>query len=97
MEREKVVKWLNRFSLIVFLIIVGIALYIMKNGIGLIDGLDFGPGSYYYTDIPNWKQIFLVEDSISFTAIHPIYYAGFFLGWGFLMWKVWNYLEVKMK
>lgn len=97
MEREKLVKWVNRIAMITFIAIIGIGIYIMKNGIGLIEGLDFGPGSYYYTDIPGWKQIFMVHESSSFTNIPTLVYFILFFGWGYAMWKMWGYLDSKIK
>ncbi|MDD7424481.1 MAG: hypothetical protein PUK31_05690 [Candidatus Methanomethylophilaceae archaeon] len=36
------------------LILIG---YVMANGIGLVDGLDFGAGAYYYADIPEFDKL----------------------------------------
>lgn len=58
---------------------------------GLIDGLDFGCGQYYYTDIPDWQRWFSVED---FRDGLPrwVYYAIFF-AWGWAMYRLWAWLD----
>ena len=37
------------------------ALYIMANGLGLQDSLDFGAGAYYYADIPEFDRTVLAD------------------------------------
>lgn len=54
---EKGIKILNRISITILLVIVVIAIFVMANGIGT-EGKDYGPGAYYYTDIPGWEEIF---------------------------------------
>ena len=34
-----------------------LALWIMARGVGLVEGLDFGAGAYYYADIPDFEII----------------------------------------
>ena len=95
MKRVQIVKVLNGIAIIIFLIIIGMAIYIMKNDIGLIEGLNFGPGSYYYSDIPGWEKYFFThtyEHSLS-----PLFIIGFFVGWGLLCWTAWVYLDRKFK
>lgn len=63
-RRETMVKWVNRICVTIFAAAVLISLYIMARGIGT-EGKDYGPGAYYYTDIPGWEEIFyphLVQD-----------------------------------
>lgn len=95
MKQMQVVKVLNIIALIVFILIIGCALYIMKNDIGLIDGLDFGPGSYYYSDIPGWEKYFFTHKYAQ--SLNPLFVVGFFVGWGLVCWKVWVYLDRKFK
>ncbi len=38
-------------------IVILCALYIMAARLGLADGLDFGAGAYYYTDIPDYEKV----------------------------------------
>ncbi len=63
------------------------ATIIMFHHYGLIPGLDFGCGQYYYTDIPNWQKYFSVEGIIDNTP-DWVYYIAFFI-WGYAMYRLW--------
>lgn len=97
MQHDKTIKYLNRLALVIFSIVLCSALFIMKNDIGLIEGMNFGPGSYYYTDIPGWQQIFYTSEHITPNTDHPILFLAFFIGWGLLMWKAWVFCDKKFK
>ena len=67
------------------------ALYIMANGLGLQDSLDFGAGAYYYADIPEFDKY---TQSTHFAAKLPFWvYVVLFLSWGALMYKAWKWLD----
>ncbi len=67
------------------------ALYIMANGLGLQDSLDFGAGAYYYADIPEFDKY---TQSTNFAARLPFWvYVVLFLSWGALMYKAWKWLD----
>ncbi|MDO5345368.1 MAG: hypothetical protein Q4E91_06445 [Lachnospiraceae bacterium] len=71
------------------------ALYIMANGLGLIDSLDFGAGAYYYADIPEFAKY---TDSVRDVSSPPMWLLiTLFLIWGFFMYKVWGWIERKGK
>ena len=65
-----------------------IALYIMARGLGLVEGLDFGAGAYYYADIPGFEKI--VRDDVFQARLPYIVYVLLFLGWGALMYWIWK-------
>jgi len=67
------------------------AVYIMVNGLGLVDGLDFGAGAYYYADIPEFQKF--VDPDYYHTSIPMVVYILLFLAWGALMFKAWGWLE----
>lgn len=97
MSQERFIKCLNRLSLFIAFLTLCAGIYIAVNGLGLINGLDFGPGAYYYTDIPNWPKIFLGEQTINLGFQSPILAALFFFAWGFICFKIWKWLDEKMK
>lgn len=67
------------------------ALYIMVNGLGLIDSLDFGAGAYYYADIPAFEKF--VNNS-AYTSETPMWVLiVLFLVWGGLMYRLWAWAE----
>lgn len=80
-------------ALIVGAVVLGAAVYIMVNGLGLNPDLDFGAGAYYYADIPDYQKTL---DWDSYTARLPfVVYLLLFLAWGFLMWRIWKRLDRK--
>lgn len=76
--------------------VVGIAtlagvIYVMANGLGLQDSLDFGAGSYYYADIPDFDK-YLKWDAYK-TNIPYWVYAILFIAWGIIMYLVWKWID----
>ena len=58
---------------------------------GRLPGLDFGPGQYYYTDIPDWPRYF---SSAGIVGSPPgwVCYA-LFAAWGGLAYWFWRLVE----
>ena len=58
---------------------------------GRLPGLDFGPGQYYYTDIPDWPRYF---SSAGIAGSPPgwVCYA-LFAAWGGLAYWFWRLVE----
>lgn len=84
---SKVMKWLGITG------IAGLVLYIMGNHLGLIDSLDFGAGAYYYADIPEFSKYI---NGTHYTSQTPMWVLiVLFLIWGFLMYRLWVWLEKK--
>lgn len=84
----KVIGWIGT---IIFIIAIGISFYMMVNHMGQVPGLDFGPGQYYYTDIPNWQKYF-VPDFYDNNVPMWVLIVLFFV-WGFMMYRLWIFLE----
>lgn len=87
---KSVLKFAKITALAALLILV---IYIMANGLGLVDGLDFGAGAYYYADIPNFSSYVSGDHYISQTPMWVI--VLLFLAWGALMYKLWGWLDRK--
>ena len=86
---------LKKINLIITVLDVVSALYIMANGLGLIAGLDFGAGSYFYADIPNFSQY---TDKTVYISETPMWLLiCLFLIWGWLMYRIWTYLACRTK
>jgi hypothetical protein len=94
-KRDKVVKVLTAFSVVCFVLAACCLVYAMYTGAGQIEGLNFGPGQYFYTDIPNWQEYFLVDYYDCKTPMWVL--IALFFAWGFLMFKVWGWLDSKVK
>ena len=80
-------------TIIVVVITLFLAGWIMANRLGLVEGYDFGAGAYYYADIPTEQYEKIVNENAYQTTIpHWVYYALFF-AWGYLMWRLWIWVE----
>ena len=89
-KKNRVFRLVNGCILAVTIIAV---LYIMVNGLGLIDSLDFGAGAYYYADIPEFQRF---TEKADFTAGLPFWvYVLLFLAWGALMYLLWIWIDKK--
>ncbi len=71
------------------------ALYIMWHRLGLADGLDFGAGAYYYADIPDYEKY--VREDVYTTHVPYWVHVVLFLSWGWLMYRLWCYIEKRGK
>lgn len=94
--REKIVTILNRCCIAVCACALVIAIYLASQGAGLIDG-SFGPGSYYYSDIPGWEKIFLSDKTWHLGFGNPVAAYGFFVIWGLVSFKFLLWLDKKLK
>ena len=89
-KKNRVFRLVNGCILAVTIIAV---LYIMVNGLGLIDSLDFGAGAYYYADIPEFSKY---TDSAWYSSPVPMWVLILlFLIWGAFMYRIWGWIESK--
>lgn len=80
-------------TVIVAVAVVICAVYIALSGLGLVDGYDFGIGAYYYADIPGFEK--LINDRAFKTSVPVWVHIALFLAWGWLMWKLWLFIDRK--
>lgn len=67
------------------------ALYIMVNRLGLVPGLGFGAGAYYYADIPDFERFLQPQ---AYRSPVPMWLCIIlFLAWGFLVYRLWVWLD----
>ncbi len=92
-KQSTVVRIICILAVILFLAAIVACVYIMVNKVGQVEGVECGPGQYYYTDIPNWRDYFLRDyyQSPVPTAVLIV----LFFAWGFLMYKLWTWLDKK--
>lgn len=93
--KENQLKWLGRIVIVFSIIVACISLYIMVNQIGQVEGVLCGPGQYFYTDIPNWRDYFLRDYYHSSTPM--IVLIAIFFIWGWIMFKLWGWLDKNIK
>ncbi|MCQ2308416.1 MAG: hypothetical protein MJZ78_00330 [Bacteroidales bacterium] len=91
MNSKKNHRFFKVATIILVVATVLLAVYIMANGLGLVDGLDFGAGAYFYADIPDYEK---VDADGCFVSRVPrwIHFVLFFI-WGALMFWLWNKIE----
>lgn len=81
------------FTIILFIVILLACIYVMATKKGLVEGLDFGAGAYYYADIPEFeKYVFTKETGKS---LPYRVYVILFIIWGYLMFLLWKWVEHK--
>ncbi len=88
-------KLLRALTIAVAVVTVATALYIMAFRLGLSDKFDFGAGAYFYADHPELQD---AAETASYTSSVPkwLYYVLFF-GWGYLMWRLWVWIDNRGK
>lgn len=93
-KHGRAIKIACTIAIVIFLLSVAAAIYIMVHHIGTVEGVLCGPGQYYYTDIPNWKEYFLKDYYQNHIPMGVL--IGLFFVWGFLMYKLWGWLDRKL-
>ena len=83
------------FQIVFYAALVAVVIYIRGNGLGLVNGLDFGAGAYYYADIPQFG--IYVNGSHFHTQFPMWFHIALFLVWGGFMYKFWTWLDKKLK
>ncbi len=82
-------------TIIMVVITLVLAVYIMANQLGVVNGYDFGTGAYYYTDIPTQQYQEIAPHDDYQTSIPRWIYFVLFLAWGWLMWRLWVWVDKK--
>ncbi len=76
---------------LVMVVALLVAIYLICGQYGLIPGLDFGCGQYYYTDIPGWERYFSVAGIVDDCPLW-VYYVLFAI-WGWAMYRLWRWID----
>jgi hypothetical protein len=84
-------------TIIVVVITLFLAGWIMANKLGLVEGYDFGAGAYYYADIPTEQYSEIVDEDTYHTSVPKWIYYVLFFAWGWLMWRLWVWIETREK
>ena len=80
-------------TVIVAVAVIVCSIFIAAKGLGLVEGYDFGIGAYYYADIPGFEKI--INDDAYDTSVPLWAHIALFLGWGYIIWKLWVWIEKK--
>jgi hypothetical protein len=90
-------KILKVITILVVVITLFLAGWIMANKLGLVNGYDFGAGSYYYADIPTEQYQQIDKEGAYQTSVPKWIFYVLFLAWGWLMWRLWVWIETRGK
>ena len=80
-------------TVIVAVAVIVCSIFIAAKGLGLVEGYDFGIGAYYYADIPGFEKI--INDDAYDTTVPLWVHIALFLGWGYIIWRLWVWIEKK--
>lgn len=82
----------HRAGIIAALVVISaLVLYIMANGLGLDESLDFGAGAYYYADMPGFER--WTDREFYISDVPQIVIFGLFFVWGAVIYRVWVKLD----
>ena len=84
-------------TIVVMVITLFLAGWIMANKLGLVEGYDFGAGAYYYADIPTEQYTEIVNEDAYQTSVPKWIFYVLFFSWGWLMWRLWVWIETRGK
>ncbi|MGM9786577.1 MAG: hypothetical protein ACI3ZS_07045 [Candidatus Cryptobacteroides sp.] len=82
-------------TVIMAVAVVIIAVFIMVRRLGLVEGYDFGVGAYYYVDVPDFDKV--VPEGAYSTEVPVWVHVVLFVAWGWLMWRLWLWIDRKSK
>lgn len=88
-------KILPAVTAIMVVAVVICAIVIAARGLGVVEGYDFGAGAYYYADIPGFEKI--INDDAFKTSVPVWVHIVLFLAWGWLMWRLWVWIDRRGK
>lgn len=88
-------KILPAVTAIMVVAVVICAIVIAARGLGVVEGYDFGAGAYYYADIPGFEKI--INDDAYKTSVPLWLHIILFLAWGWLMWRLWVWIDRRSK
>lgn len=78
-------------TIVAVVAILACAVWIMAHKLGLAPEYDFGAGAYYYTDIPGYEKIF--REDVYHTSVPYWVHVVLFLAWGWLMYRLWIWID----
>lgn len=93
MKRKKAI--FRAVTVITVVAVLVCAMVIVSNGLGLVEGYDFGAGAYYYADIPGFEKI--INDGAHTTSVPRWVHIIIFLIWGWLMYRLWVWTDSRKK
>lgn len=87
-RKDKIIRTVTAVVAVAVLIC---SIVIVTLRLGLFEGYDFGAGAYYYADIPGFEKI--MNDEAYRTSVPVWVHILLFLGWGWLMYRLWVWID----
>lgn len=87
-RKDKIIRTVTAVVAVAVLIC---SIVIVTLRLGLVEGYDFGAGAYYYADIPGFEKI--INDEAYSTSVPMWVHILLFLGWGWLMYRLWVWID----
>lgn len=87
-RKDKIIRTVTAIVAVAVLIC---SIVIVTLRLGLVEGYDFGAGAYYYADIPGFEKI--MNDEAYNTSVPVWVHILLFLGWGWLMYRLWVWID----
>lgn len=87
-RKDKIIRTVTAVVAVAVLIC---SIVIVTLRLGLVEGYDFGAGAYYYADIPGFEKI--MNDAAYRTSVPVWVHILLFLGWGWLMYRLWVWID----
>jgi hypothetical protein len=87
-RKDKIIRTVTAVVAVAVLIC---SIVIVTLRLGLVEGYDFGAGAYYYADIPGFEKI--MNDEAYRTSVPVWVHILLFLGWGWLMYRLWVWMD----
>ena len=87
-RKDKIIRTVTAVVAVAVLIC---SIVIVTLRLGLVEGYDFGAGAYYYADIPGFEKI--MNDEAYRTSVPMWVHILLFLGWGWLMYRLWVWMD----
>ena len=87
-RKDKIIRTVTAVVAVAVLIC---SIVIVTLQLGLVEGYDFGAGAYYYADIPGFEKI--MNDEAYSTSVPMWVHILLFLGWGWLMYRLWVWID----
>ena len=91
MQPERRKKLYKTVTILAVVAVLGCAVWIMARQLGLAPEYDFGAGAYYYADIPGYENV--IRDDAYHTDIPVWIHIVLFLAWGWLMYRLWVWID----
>ena len=84
-------------TIVVVVITLVLAVYIMINRKGVVEDYDFGGGGVFFAALPREEYAKIDKEGAYINTVPKWIYYVLFFAWGWLMWRLWVWIEGRKK